>query len=138
MWPRTSMRVEFVCCAMFCARVLVFSFFRAVFRIRIFIISCVSSCLSISLFICGVVPSLPIQIVGFSVASSCFILRFVLAVVMFVFSPVFYWEPHVSAAVEACYDYVWFSVLFDAYAAVDAWLNEFFAMFADLSFVLCW
>lgn len=82
MWPRISMRMELVCSATFDARVFAFSSFNAVFRIRIFTISRVSSCLSISLFIWLVVPSLPIQIVGLSVVSSCFILRFILAVIM--------------------------------------------------------
>ena len=89
MCPRTSTSAEFVCSATLAARVLVFSSFNAVFSMRIFIISRISSCLSISLIIDAGVPSLPIQIVGFSALSSCFILRFILVVIMVCFSPVF-------------------------------------------------
>jgi hypothetical protein len=87
--------------------------------------------------ICAVVPSLPIQIVGFSLASLCFILRFILAVIMFVFSPVFQWKSHVSAAVETGYDQMGFSAFLDADAAVDAGQDELFAVSADLSPVFC-
>lgn len=89
MWPRTSMRVALVCFATWDAIVFAFSSFNAVLSIRIFIISLLSNCLSISLMMCADKWYLPIQIVGFSWLNSCFILCFALGVIMFVFSPWF-------------------------------------------------
>ena len=82
-WPLTSTSVALVCSAVCCARVLAVSSLSMFFWIRIFIISFVSSCLFISAIMRTVAPSLPIQIVGFSALSLCFILRFIPAVNVF-------------------------------------------------------
>jgi hypothetical protein len=97
-WPRVSTSVALVCSAICFAMVFAFSSFSIVFRMRIFIISFVSNCLFISAMICVVEPSLPIQTVGFSVLSSCFILRFIPGVSVFCLPPVFQWKPRPLAA----------------------------------------
>ena len=91
-WPLTSTSAALVCCAAFVAIVwAVFSCCSAVGRIRIFIIFCFASCFSICCISCGVSPSLPIHIVGFSSFSLKRTWRFILVVILFIFcfSPCF-------------------------------------------------
>ena len=137
MWPRTSTSAAPVCSAVCWARVLAADSLSMFFWIRIFTISFRSSCLFISVMICVVVPSLPIQMVGFSVLSSCFILRFILAVSVFCLPPVFQRKPCTLAAHQACHDDVWFAEALQAHAAVNAGQDESFAMSANLPSAFC-
>ena len=77
-WPRTSITVDSVCCAVFDAMSLALSFISAPCNIWIFTIFLFSSCLEISFIVCGDAPSLPTHIVGFSRLSSRFIRFFAL------------------------------------------------------------
>jgi len=97
-WPRTSIRVDDVSCAIFDATFLAISLFRALFSILTFTISFWSSCLETSFTIWGA-PCFPTHMVGFSALSSRFIRRFILGVnILF---PFLQWYACVLSTVEA-------------------------------------